>query len=261
MRLEYCGLLPRAWRSLEPHTHVTYEFHYVVGGHGTFELQERHFPIGAGDVFYTRPGTEHRVMPADGDYLLQYVAWLELDPVLDAECAMDLDTGFGEGRTRRLGDRHHALFAEISRLCRADDAYQRRVAAFKLVAVLYEVMAGIAPVHHAHPAVARALEIMRGRVGQPYRLQSVVAELGIEKAYFIRLFKKSVGVTPMRYAMSLKMSVAADLLRGSAAPLAVIAQQVGFADEYHFAKCFKQWSGRAPGAYRRGDAPSEDGFR
>ncbi len=261
MRLEYCGLLPRAWRSLERHTHATYEFHYVVGGRGTFELRGHLLPIGTGDVFYTRPGTEHRVMPADGEYLLQYVAWLELDQLGDAELAADLDAAFGEGRARRLGDRHHALFAEVSRLCEADDAYQRRVAAFKLAAVLYEVMAGIPAVHQAHPAVSRALEIMRGRVGQAYRLESIVAELGIEKAYFIRVFRKSVGVTPMKYAMNLKMSAAADLLRGSSAPLTVVAQQVGFADEYHFAKCFKQWSGLAPGAYRRGGAPPGGGFR
>lgn len=256
MRLQYCGLLPRAWRSLERHTHATYEFHYVVGGRGSFELQGQDLSIGPGDLFYTRPGTEHRVIPADSEYLLQYIAWLELESTLDAQLAADLDAGFGEGRTRRLGDRHHALFAEISRLCGADDPYQRRVAAFKLAAVLYEVMSGIPAVPHAHPAVARALEIMRARVGQAYRLDSVVAELGIEKAYFIRVFKKSVGVTPMKYAMSLKMSAAADLLRGTTAPLAVVAQQVGFVDEYHFAKCFKQWSGRAPGAYRRGGAPS-----
>jgi AraC family transcriptional regulator, arabinose operon regulatory protein len=77
-----------------------------------------------------------------------------------------------------------------------------------------------------------------------------VAELGIEKSYFIRLFKKSVGLSPMSYATNLKMSVAADLLRSTSQHLASVAAQVGFGDEYHFAKRFKQWSGVAPGRYR-----------
>jgi AraC-like DNA-binding protein len=55
----------------------------------------------------------------------------------------------------------------------------------------------------------------------------------------------------MKYGMSLKMSAAADLLRTTHEPLAVVAGQVGFADPYHFAKRFKQWSGTPPGAYRR----------
>jgi transcriptional regulator GlxA family with amidase domain len=113
-------------------------------------------------------------------------------------------------------------------------------------------MAGGRAVHAAHPAVERALTLMRSSVGEAYGLDSLVAELGLEKSYFVRLFNRSVGVPPMKYAMSLKMSAAADLLRSTDAPLAVVAGQVGFTDPYHFAKRFKQWSGIAPGAYRRG---------
>jgi AraC-like DNA-binding protein len=79
----------------------------------------------------------------------------------------------------------------------------------------------------------------------------VVAAVGLDRSYFIRLFKKRVGVPPMRYAANLKMSAAADLLDNTKEPLAIVAAQVGFSDEYHFAKRFKQWSGVAPGAYRR----------
>jgi AraC-like DNA-binding protein len=92
---------------------------------------------------------------------------------------------------------------------------------------------------------------MRSRVSEAYNLDDLVADLGLDKSYFIRLFKKNVGVPPMKYATSLKMSAAADLLRSTREPLAVVAAQVGFSDEYHFAKRFKQWSGVAPGAYRR----------
>jgi transcriptional regulator GlxA family with amidase domain len=55
----------------------------------------------------------------------------------------------------------------------------------------------------------------------------------------------------MKYAMNLKMSAASDLLRTTTEPLAAVAARVGFDDEYHFAKRFKQWSGTSPGAYRR----------
>jgi AraC-like DNA-binding protein len=92
---------------------------------------------------------------------------------------------------------------------------------------------------------------MRSRVSEAYDLDDLVAILGLDKSYFIRLFKKSVGVPPMKYGMSLKMSAAADLLRTSREPLAVVAAQVGFSDPYHFAKRFKLWSGTPPGAYRR----------
>jgi AraC-like DNA-binding protein len=252
MRLRYCGLLPRAHRSHAHHTHEEYEFHYVVSGRGSFEIGGQWLPIRQGDFFYTRPRTQHRaVVPTHGDYLLQYVAFLELGTGSDDELAADLDTRFEEGTPHRLGDRHHAFFAQISRLCDADDAHQQRAAAFKFAGFLYELMAGGTASHHGHPAVERALELMRSRVSEAYNLDDLVADLGLDKSYFIRLFKKNVGVPPMKYATSLKMSAAADLLRSTREPLAVVAAQVGFSDEYHFAKRFKQWSGVAPGAYRR----------
>jgi AraC-like DNA-binding protein len=255
MLLQYCGLLPKARRSYERHTHDTYEFHYIVGGRGSFEVGGRSRAVGPGDFFYTRPRTEHRsAVPTDGDYLLQYIAFLELDAEEDAQLASDLEQRFGEGTPRRLGDRHHAFFAQLTRLCETGDPYQRRAAAFKLVGVLYDLMAGTPAVHHSHPAVVRALELMRSRVGEAYNLDALVAQLGVEKSYFIRLFKKTVGVPPMKYAANLKMSAAADLLRSTDASVATVAMQVGFDDEYHFAKRFKQWSGIAPGAYRRGGA-------
>jgi AraC-like DNA-binding protein len=252
MRLRYCGLLPKAQRSSGRHAHDTYEFHYVVGGRGSFEMRGRSLSICPGDFFYTRPRTEHRaVVPTDGDYLLQYVSFLEIDADRDGQLAFDLERQFGEGVPRRLGDRHHAFFAQISRLSEADDPYQRSAAVFKFTGLLYELMAGDPAPHHGHPAVERALEFMRSRVSNAYSLDYLVAQLGLDKSYFIRLFKKSVGAPPMKYAMSLKMSAAADLLHATREPLAVIAAQVGFSDEYHFAKRFKQWSGVAPGAYRR----------
>jgi AraC-like DNA-binding protein len=251
MRLRYCGLLPKARRSSGRHTHDTYEFHYIVGGRGSFEMGGRSLPIGSGDFFYTRPRTQHRaVLPTDGDYLLQYVSFLELDPELDGQLASDLEGQFGEGSPQRLGDRYHAFFAQLARLSEADEPYQHRAAAFKFAALLYELMAGAPASHHGHPAVERALELMRSQVGGSCDLDHLVAQLGLDKSYFIRLFKKSVGVPPMKYFMNLKMSAAADLLHTTHEPLAIVAAQVGFSDEYHFAKRFKQWSGVAPGTYR-----------
>ena len=253
MRLQYCGLLPRTGGSFERHAHDTYEFHYVVGGRGAFEVGSSTLTIGPGDFFYTRPRTAHRsVVAAAGDYLLQYLVFLALDGPGDGGVAADLDGRFGEGVIRRLGDRHHGFFAEVARLCDGADPCLQRAAVFKFAGVLYEVMGDAPAMRHGHPAVERALDLMRGQVGTAFTLDALVTALGIEKSYFIRLFKQRVGVPPMKYAMHLKMSAAADLLRSGTEPLAVVAEQVGFADPYHFAKCFKQWSGTAPGAYRHG---------
>ncbi len=252
VRLPYCEILPKAGRSYSPHEHDAYEFHYIVSGRGSFEIGGQLFAVLPGHFFYTKPGTEHRsVVPADGDYLLQYIVFLELDPERDAAIIADLETRMGEGTFHRLGDRYHEFFAQISRLSTAPGEHERRAATFRFAALLYELLVGTPASDYGHPAVRRALEFMRSHVGEPYDLEALVAEVGLDRSYFVRLFKKSVGVPPMRYATNLKMIAATHLLLITREPLATVAAQVGFADEYHFAKRFKQWSGIAPGAYRR----------
>jgi AraC-like DNA-binding protein len=251
MRLVACFLLPRSLRISEEHTHLGYEFHYVIAGRASFELPTRRLSLRPGDFFYTRPGTMHRMDVPEGEYLLQYIALLELDPQHDAELEDDLQVLIGEGRARRLGDRYHALFAQISRQALSDDARQRRAASARMSGVLYDIMVDTPAAPGNHPAIERALEFMRSHVDVAYGLDELVADLGLNKSYFVRLFRKSIGVPPMKYATNLKMSAASDLLRTTTEPLAAVAARVGFDDEYHFAKRFKQWSGMAPGAYRK----------
>jgi len=252
LRLHYCGLLPKARGAYSRHEHDVYEFHYIVSGRGSFELRDRWLAVRPGCFFYTRPHTEHRsAVPTDGDYLLQYIAFLELDTEFDAAIAADLERHVGEGTLHRLGDRYHEFFAQISRLSEAGEPHEQRAATFRFAALLYELLVDTPGSDPSHPAVERALEFMRSHVGDAYDLDEVVAAVGLDKSYFVRLFKKRVGVPPMRYATNLKMSAAANLLHSSQDPLAAVAAQVGFSDEYHFAKRFKQWSGVPPGAYRR----------
>jgi len=251
MRLSACGLLPRTLRIRGSHAHPTYELHYVIAGRASFELGGEDVPVRAGDFFYTCPGTLHRMDVAEGEYLLQYVAFAELDAERDEDLARDLRTQVGEGQVRRLGDRYHALFAQLSRQSLSADPTQQRAASARMTGFLYDVMVQARARPESHPAVERALGFMRAHVGEAYGLDELVEDLDLDKSYFIRLFKKNVGVPPMRYAMNLKMSAASDLLRTTTAPLAVVAARVGFADEYHFAKRFKQWSGTPPGAFRQ----------
>ena len=251
MRLMACGLLPRTLRIRKPHAHPSYELHYAIAGRASFELHGERVAIRPGDFFYTRPTTMHRMDVPEAEYLLQYVAFVELDADHDANLADDLDKQVGEGRVRRVGDRYHALFARLSRQSLSDDARQHRAASATMTAFLYDLMVDADASPGGHPAIERALDFMGSHVGQAFALGELVEELDLDKSYFIRLFKKNIGVPPMKYAMNLKMSAASDLLRTSSAPLATVAARVGFDDEYHFAKRFKQWSGTAPGAFRK----------
>ncbi|MCV2219124.1 helix-turn-helix domain-containing protein [Thauera sp. Sel9] len=59
-----------------------------------------------------------------------------------------------------------------------------------------------------------------------------------------------MGVTPYRFLINKRMSIAAERLRSERFPIKVIAQDVGFSSSRHFAVSFKAWSGKSPTDYR-----------
>jgi AraC family transcriptional regulator len=68
--------------------------------------------------------------------------------------------------------------------------------------------------------------------------------------HFSRSFKESVGVGPQRYVMRRRLERAKTLMRRSSQPLAVIAHEVGFADQSHLTMIFRREIGMTPGRYR-----------
>jgi AraC family transcriptional regulator len=75
-------------------------------------------------------------------------------------------------------------------------------------------------------------------------------------SYFSCAFKRTFGVSPHAYVMKRRVSMAADLMLSSDAPLSEIAVSCGFADQAHFSRQFRRAMGRTPSAWRRESAHS-----
>lgn len=65
------------------------------------------------------------------------------------------------------------------------------------------------------------------------------------------LFVKTVGQIPKQFIINIKLEYAGNLLLQSTWPLSQIANQCGFANQYHFSKAFKEKYGMAPTQYRK----------
>ena len=82
-------------------------------------------------------------------------------------------------------------------------------------------------------------------------LRQLADRAGLSQVSFSRLFKKTMGITPIRYITENRLNRSRKLLKGSDMLLADIAAATGFYDEAHFIRTFKKSRGVTPNEFRR----------
>lgn len=82
-------------------------------------------------------------------------------------------------------------------------------------------------------------------------LSAMADTLGFSSAYLTKIFTKHEGMPPSKYIKKYRLTIARQLLLTTDIPIAVIAEQTGFNDQFHFSKTFKAAEGLSPSEYRQ----------
>jgi AraC-like DNA-binding protein/mannose-6-phosphate isomerase-like protein (cupin superfamily) len=102
-----------------------------------------------------------------------------------------------------------------------------------------------------HPAIARAIELMRNRLDTRWTVAGLARDVGMSRALFVARFHELVGQTPMRFLTRLRLSQSAGQLSTTNETVYAVARRAGYETEASFSKAFKREFGVSPGAYRR----------
>ena len=102
------------------------------------------------------------------------------------------------------------------------------------------------------PAVARALALMHGDIARPWSVEELGREAGVSRSALADRFTRVIGMAPMHYLAHWRLQIAAQSLKTTSAPLARIAEQIGYESEAAFSRAFKKSFGSAPATWRRG---------
>lgn len=79
----------------------------------------------------------------------------------------------------------------------------------------------------------------------------MAATVGLSESWFANVFKQTTGKTPLQWQLGKRIGLAQKLLTESDLPVAEIAAQLGFSDQAHLTKAFRQVAGETPAAWRR----------
>ncbi|QGW78133.1 helix-turn-helix domain-containing protein [Pseudomonas alkylphenolica] len=99
-------------------------------------------------------------------------------------------------------------------------------------------------------AVARAKELMDSRLAYPPSLQELAESVNLSPFHFARVFRQATGLPPHAWLKQRRLSRARELLKSDCLPFNV-AFALGFSDQSHLNRQFKQAYGVTPGEYRR----------
>lgn len=97
---------------------------------------------------------------------------------------------------------------------------------------------------------SRVLAHIRGHLDRTITVEDLAREAGMSASHFSRVFKETVGETPMQYVLAYRIEQAMGMMRDPARPLGDIALACGFADQAHFSRSFKQVTGQTPRQFR-----------
>ncbi len=82
-------------------------------------------------------------------------------------------------------------------------------------------------------------------------LATLAKESGYSRRHLLRMFQKSLGMTPHRYVTEIRLQRAQKLMRNKALSLLDIALRCGFASHSHMTRMFREQRGLTPSQFRR----------
>jgi AraC-like DNA-binding protein len=101
------------------------------------------------------------------------------------------------------------------------------------------------------PRILRRVdEYIDAHLDSALNISDLAASVGISVSHFSRYFLRSVGLTPHRYVMRRRLIRAHDLLVQSDLAVAEVALATGFADQSHFCRRFREFTGLSPRSFR-----------
>lgn len=102
------------------------------------------------------------------------------------------------------------------------------------------------PLHDAPEKLQATLALMSEHLRRTLGIDELAETMGISRRHLERLFKRSLGCSPSRHYLDLRLQQARQLLRAGEHALSDVAGECGFVSVQHFSRCYRQYFGAHP---------------
>ena len=243
-----------------PHSHATLSLGAVDDGQSVFSRDGQRQRLSRGDMVLIPAGEIHSCNPEndgrwsyqmlylDENWVRNIVGEMTAQDVVALNCLpQNVQRHTLHTRLTRLNE---CLFGGVS-----DEDKEAALLVFvgDLFGSVEAKVAGDRPKPESLQ-MARMADIqamIAARCHESLTLDEMAREAGMSRYHFVRTFNRAVGMTPHAWQLDLRIRRARPLL-DQGMSLADVALQLGFADQSHFQRAFKQRVAATPGEYQQG---------
>ena len=98
--------------------------------------------------------------------------------------------------------------------------------------------------------IQEAVNFMEHNFQRELTVEEVADVCKLNRSYFSKLFKESMGCPPQEFLIRLRLSKAADQMKSTKAPIGEISAACGYPNQLHFSRAFKKRYGVSPREWR-----------
>lgn len=106
------------------------------------------------------------------------------------------------------------------------------------------------PVNQRDFYIRQAMSFIEQNYQHEISVEDIAAVCRLNRSYFGKIFHEHIGKSPQEFLISYRMSKAADLLRLTALPIGEISIAVGYPNQLHFSRAFKNVYDVSPRQWR-----------
>lgn len=244
--------------SFGPAARNHYLFHYVISGTGTLIAENKKnesvtYQIKSGQGFLIFPNQICTYI-ADQNLPWEYV-WIEFDGLRVKE-TVSL-AGFSPDNPI-----YKARYKDIAEIMKSEMLYivnHKEASSFHLIGHLYLFMdsfvrSSTAAIEKGNSLrdfyIKEAFAYIEQNFQNDISVADIAASCGLNRSYFGKIFHDNTGKSPQEFLISYRMTKATELLKLTELSISDIANAVGYPNQLHFSRAFKNVYGISPRQWR-----------
>ncbi|MBR1581890.1 MAG: helix-turn-helix transcriptional regulator [Bacilli bacterium] len=240
-------------QNLNPHKHTFLEIMFIDSGSGTIEINNIKYKAKTDDIILYFPSNMHKEYSDNGTImhaLFFAVKYKEPLKKMFANCNEEyiLHTGTNNKTFRKL---FNLLIQESKNEELNYTSNITNCIAKTIILKILQLFSSGNKKAATNEYVQKIQDYLDKHYLEEIDLDKYYETLPFSKYYIARLFKSTLGVTPVNYIISKRIDHAKTLLNKTDMKIINIANEVGYKDIYYFTKVFKKEVGVSPSSYRK----------